>query len=117
MQTLRLNGMNPICKPRRIKPSTPPPPQKPAASLFSSPRPAEVKRAPSADGGGPAGSGPLIRHARDAENQRLYDVSRPFAASRVLWQAHCSSQGARCCRRGLGAVSVLCHVAWCKHDC
>ena len=81
MQTLRLNGMNPICKPRRIKPGTLPPPQKPAASLFSPPQPAEVKRAPSADGSGLPGSGPVIRHARDAENQRLYDVSRPLAAS------------------------------------
>ena len=77
--------MNPICKPRRIKPSTLPLPQKPGASLFSPPQAAEVKRAPSADGSVPASTGPLIRHARDAENQRLYDVSWPLAASCMLW--------------------------------
>ena len=117
MQTLRLNGMNPICKPRRIKHSTLPLPQKPAASLFSPPQPAEVKRAPSADGSGLPGGGPLIRHARDAENQRLYDVSRPLAASRVLWQIHCSCQGVRCCWHSLGAVFVLSLIAWRQHDC
>ena len=88
MQTLRLNGMNPICKPRRIKLHTPLPPQKPAASLFSPPQPAEVKCAPGLDGNGPAGSGPVIRHARDAENQRLYNVSWPFAASPMHWQTY-----------------------------
>ena len=101
MQTLRLNGMNPICKPRRIKPCTLPLPQKPTASLFSPPQPAEVKRAPSADGSGLPGGGPVIRHARDAENQRLYDVSQPLAASCFV----------RCCWRSLGALCVLCYMA------
>ncbi len=79
MQTLQVNGMNPVAKPCRIEPRARSPPQKPPSGLFSPPQPANVKQPPLGvhlpNGAVQAPNGDRPWRRTHVENQKLYDVS------------------------------------------
>ena len=75
--------MNPIAKPCRIEPRNCSPPKKPPSSLFSPPQPADVRQLPPdlhlPNGSCQAQQAGVWRRSH-ADNQKLYDVSRPCLA-------------------------------------